>query len=86
MKFVNLVWALRKNRIPHYELAGRIGTEPSRFSRCLGGRHKFTPHERKRISQILGFNERWLFCELVPEPLADSETVLTTTARTGGDD
>ena len=85
MRFPNLIWAIRDRRLAHYELAQRAGMEPSRFSRCLTGRLDFAPYKRKRISQILGFDERWLFCEPVPEPLTDSETVQVTTAGTGGD-
>lgn len=69
MKFPNLVWALRDRRLAHYQLAMRLGMEPSRFSRCLTGRFDFAPHERKRIGELLAIDESWLFSQPVPRPL-----------------
>lgn len=86
MKFPNLVWSIRFRRLAHYQLAMRVEMEPSRFSRCLTGRFDFSSPERRRVSQILGFNERWLFCEPIPAPLTEGEPVRTTTARAGEGD
>ena len=69
MKFPNLVWALRDQRLAHYQLAVRLGMEPTRFSRCLNGRFEFAPHERKRIGELLGIDESWLFLQPAPQPL-----------------
>lgn len=66
MKYPNLVWAIGRRRLAHYELATRIKMNPSRFSRCLDGRFEFAPHERSRIAEALGFDEGWLFRDLLP--------------------
>jgi hypothetical protein len=85
MRFPNLVWAIRDRRLAHYEVAHRVRMEPTRFSRCLSGRLDFAPHERKRIAEILGFGEGWLFCEPRPAPLTESETVEITSTRSARD-
>lgn len=85
MRFPNLIWAIGSRRLAHYELAQRAQIEPSRFSRCLGGRLDFAPHERKRIAELLGFGEAWLFSEPVPTPLTESERLEITTPRTARD-
>jgi hypothetical protein len=69
VKFPNLVWAIRFQRLAHYQLATRVGMEPSRFSRCLTGRFDFAPHERTRISELLSIDESWLFLQPAPRPL-----------------
>lgn len=66
MKYPNLLWAVRKRRLAHYELATRVKMDPSRFSRCLNGRFEFAPHERSRIAEALGFDEGWLFRDPLP--------------------
>jgi len=69
VRFPNLVWAIRDRRLAHYELAHDAGMEPSRLSRCLTGRLDFAPHERTRISELLGIDESWLFSQPAPRPL-----------------
>ena len=85
MKFPNLVWAIRDRRLAHYEVAHRVRMEPTHFSRCLCGRLDFAPHERRRIAELLGFGEGWLFREPLPAPLTESDTVETTPATTAKD-
>ena len=69
MRFPNLIWAIRDQRLAHYEVAQHAGMDPSRFSRCLGGRLEFTPREKQLISERLGIDEGWLFSRPVPQPL-----------------
>jgi hypothetical protein len=85
VKFPNLVWAIRDRRMAHYEVARRVAMEPTHFSRCLSGRLDFAPHERKRIAEILGFHEGWLFCEPRPAPLTEGKTAEITSAVTATD-
>jgi hypothetical protein len=85
MRFPNLVWATNHRGMPHYRLAAAANMSESYFSRRLHGRGSFTTVERKRISEVLGFAERWLFSEPVPAALTESETVETTSPRTAGD-
>jgi plasmid maintenance system antidote protein VapI len=66
MKFPNLVWAASTKRVAHYQLAAAAEVSESRFSRCLGGRAKFTPAQRVRIAAILGYPAFWLFREARP--------------------
>lgn len=66
MRFPNLVWAGSHRGMPHYRLASAIGLSEARFSRGLHGRVKFTPRERTRIAEVLGFDEVWLFQEPLP--------------------
>jgi hypothetical protein len=72
VRFPNLIWAIRDHRLAHYEVAQHAGMEPSRFSRCLGGRLEFAPHERRLISEQLGIDEGWLFSRPAPKPLTST--------------
>lgn len=66
MMYPNLVWAIEKKRLAHYELATEVKIERTRFSRCLHGAAEFAPHEMTRISEALGYSPEWLFAE--PKP------------------
>lgn len=61
MKFPNLVYAISLQRKPHYEIARAVGISEWGFSRLLNGRSEFTPTERRRIAEVLGLDEGWLF-------------------------
>lgn len=61
MKFLNLVYAISLQRKPHYEIAQAVGISEWRFSRLLNGRSEFLAAERRRIAEVLGFDEGWLF-------------------------
>jgi hypothetical protein len=65
-RYPNLVWAIEKKRLAHYELATEVKIERTRFSRCLHGAAEFAPHEMTRISEALGYSTEWLFAE--PKP------------------
>jgi hypothetical protein len=65
-KYPNLVWAIEKKRLAHYELSAQIKIERTRFSRCLHGTGEFAPHEMTAISEALGYSLAWLFAE--PRP------------------
>jgi hypothetical protein len=67
VRFPNLTWAIGQKRFAHYEIAVEVRIERTRFSRCLHGAGSFAPHEKSRISEVLGFAEEWLFQE--PKPL-----------------
>jgi hypothetical protein len=66
MKYPNLVWAIDKRRLAHYEVSAQVKIERTRFSRCLHGLSEFAPHEMARIGEVLGFSADWLFVE--PRP------------------
>jgi hypothetical protein len=70
LRFPNLVWAIREVGLAHYQVAMRIGMEPSRFSRCMTGRFEFRAQERHRISELLRMDESWLFSRPTPRRLA----------------
>ncbi len=74
MRFPNLLWAIEHRRLAHYELAGRVGMDASRFSRCLRGRIEFAPHERERVVKVLGFPTEWLFAEPRPPQMSATGT------------
>lgn len=61
MKFLNVIYAISLQRKPHYQIAQAVGISEWRFSRLLNGRSEFTPGERKRLAEILGSDEAWLF-------------------------
>ena len=65
-RYPNLVWAIEKKRLAHYELATEVKIERTRFSRCLHGAAEFAPHEMTRIGEALGCSAEWLFAE--PKP------------------
>ena len=67
MRFPNLFWALKNWRMTHYEMAAKLQRDASHFSKCLNGRAEFLYHEKKRISQILGYEGGWLFQEVRPQ-------------------
>ena len=66
MRYPNLVWAIEKKRLAHYELSAEVKIERTRFSRCLHGADEFVPHEMTRIGEALGYSAEWLFAE--PKP------------------
>jgi len=66
MRYPNLVWAIEKKRLAHYEVAAQVKIERTRFSRCLHGLTEFAPHEMTRIGEELGYSAEWLFIE--PKP------------------
>jgi hypothetical protein len=76
MKYPNLVWAIEKKRLAHYELSAQVKIERTRFSRCLHGAAEFAPHEMTRIGEVLGYSVQWLFSEpKPPKPrICESET------------
>jgi cyanate lyase len=79
MKFPNLVYAISLKRLPHYEIAQAVGMSEWRFSRLLNGRSELLDAERKRIAEVLGFDDDWLFERPKPKPRAfDAETTAAT--------
>ena len=66
MRFPNLLWALKNRRIAHYEMAAKLKRDTSYFSKCLNGRTEFAPHEKHRISEVLGYDAGWLFQGITP--------------------
>ena len=84
-KYPNLVWAIEKKRLAHYELATEVKVELTRFSRCLHGAARFTVHEMTRIGEALGYSVEWLFAEpkphFAPRAPEDSPTSALATAQ-----
>ena len=66
MKFPNLIWAIARRRLAHYELAVAAELTETKFSKGLNGRVEFSPEERLRIAKVLGYEQDWLFQEIVP--------------------
>lgn len=69
VKVFNIAIAARTRRLPHYELARKVGMSEWRFSRALQGRSEFSSDERRRIAEVLGYAEEWLFATVVPPPV-----------------
>lgn len=61
MKFPNVAFAADERGLAQYQLATVAGMSESRLSRCMNARMEFTPRERSRIAEALGFDEAWLF-------------------------
>jgi hypothetical protein len=76
VRYPNLVWAIEKKRLAHYEVAVQVKIERTRFSRCLHGLADFTPYEMTRIGEALGCPAEWLFTEPKPpkSPIFGDET------------
>jgi len=66
MKFPNLAWALKQNRLPQYRAAQAIGMSAAAFSRALAGERAFTADQRYAIARLLNLSAVWLFVEIVP--------------------
>ena len=66
MKFPNLAWAIKEARLTHYKIAAALGMGETRFSRSMNGLQDFTSEERKKISQVLGYDAGWLFQGITP--------------------
>ncbi len=66
MKFPNLAWAIAHRRFAQYEVGDAIGKRESAFSRAVNGRVEFTPQERAKIADFLGYPVEWLFEEVSP--------------------
>jgi transcriptional regulator with XRE-family HTH domain len=60
MHFPNLLWAVRQGG-SQFQLAAALGESESWLSRRLTGRVGFTPEDRDRIAQALGYPSTWLF-------------------------
>lgn len=68
MHFPNIAYAAGIRGLAQYQLAEAASMNESRLSRCLNGRFEFTPAERARIAETLGFDELWLFERPKPKP------------------
>jgi transcriptional regulator with XRE-family HTH domain len=65
MRYLNLAWAIRQ-RGSQFQFAARLGESESWLSRRLTGRVEFTPEERERVAQSLGYPSDWLFQSPTP--------------------
>ncbi len=76
MIFPNLIWALKRRRLPQYVFAESVHIDKTRFSRAMSGIVQLTEIERERIAQALGYpeDEDWLFSR--PAPPRSSSGVL----------
>lgn len=84
MKYPNLVWAVEKTRMAHYEFAAQVRIERTRFSRGLHGVTEFTPAEMARISEALGYSKEWLFAEPRPPIRSAVSTAASVPAMCAG--
>jgi transcriptional regulator with XRE-family HTH domain len=75
MKFPNLEWAIDQQRFAHYEVAAEADMSPSTFSRCLSGRVEFSAEERGKIASLLGYPATWLFQEIVPPVIKNTQRI-----------
>jgi hypothetical protein len=66
MQYPNLVWAIGRRRLAHYEIAAQVNMSESRFSRCLTGRAPFSTEERQRLASCLLYPVSWLFQTVSP--------------------
>jgi len=71
MRYLNLAWAIREQG-SQFRFALRLGESESWLSRRLTGRVEFTPEERARVAQALGYPAEWLF--QTPEPPARKQS------------
>jgi hypothetical protein len=85
MKYPNLVWAIEKKRLAHYELSAQVRIERTRFSRCLHGAAEFALHEMARIGEALGYSAEWLFAEPKPPKARIFEGEATPTLACAGE-
>ncbi len=69
--YANLRTAAIFRGIAGYRLGAAVGMTAATFSRVLNGyeARDFTVNERKRLVELLGFKERWLFSRLSPRVL-----------------
>ena len=65
MKYLNLAWAIRQQG-SQFRFALQLGESESWLSRRLTGRVDFSPEDRKRVAQALGYPEPWLFQTTTP--------------------
>jgi hypothetical protein len=77
MYYPNLLWALGYLRIPQYRLADFLAMSESCLSRRLAGRADFTPGEKQRIAEHLGFRPAWLFSQEGPPASARLKSATT---------
>src|SRR5580704_8323210 len=61
VKYPNIAYAADIRGLAQYQLASSAGMSETRLSRCVNGRTEFSPEERNRVAQVLGFDEPWLF-------------------------
>ncbi len=66
MTFPNIVWELKRRRLPQYAFAKSVRIDKTRFSRAMSGIVELTEIERERIAQALGYPEDWLFSRPAP--------------------
>jgi hypothetical protein len=66
LKYPNLVWAINDRRLACYELAAKISVERTKLSRCMNGLVEFSPTEREKIAEALGYPLQWLFQTPMP--------------------
>lgn len=71
MKYPNLNWALAQWG-PRYRFAAALDESESWLSRRLAGRFEFSADDRKRITNVLGYSEPWLF--QTPTPPARNQS------------
>jgi plasmid maintenance system antidote protein VapI len=64
---------MARARLTQYALADALKISDAEISRRMAGRREFAPHEKQRVSEILGFRPEWLFAEICPPASARLE-------------
>jgi hypothetical protein len=70
MEFPNLAWALEHRKVVYMEASAVLRMSAGSFSQKMAGRVPFAPHERTRLSEMLGYRADWLFQPMVVPPEA----------------
>jgi transcriptional regulator with XRE-family HTH domain len=74
MRFPNLEWAIARFG-SQFRFAALLGESESWLSRRLTGRVEFTPEDRGRVAQTVGYPVAWLFEEPAPPARIEANPV-----------
>ncbi|MGD1154526.1 MAG: hypothetical protein ABSA41_01730 [Terriglobia bacterium] len=66
MLFRNLEWIIGLRRVRRFELAKILQISEPAFSSRLAGQRPFTPYEKQRIAEFLGYQADFLFAVVAP--------------------
>jgi hypothetical protein len=66
VRYPNLEWAASFHRLRRFELAQLLKISEGAFCNRLSGRVLFSPIEKQRLAERLGYTSEWLFQQMVP--------------------
>jgi transcriptional regulator with XRE-family HTH domain len=78
--FPNLRALMRTRGIHLYHLGQLLRMSDSAMNQRLLGRIPLAPHEKRRLAELFGVEEAWLFAPLVVPPAVRRETAMLTPA------